>query len=166
MKNVGIHAAMTLAEIGPATDVVAFFNVVVAKLENGVRGTKYPWLTEVLYRNSLKMEDLQFLKQDLQAVEKNLKNISSNSVDLVFFGVDKNNTKLNITEDNLSLVFSRFFSACNMALQCTELFFNEFNEYIPVRLGITDAPYSFEDADRPADEYNKLGTEDQPFWLR
>lgn len=41
MRNVGIHAAMTLAEIGPVSDVKAFFDLVVSLLEDRVRGSKY-----------------------------------------------------------------------------------------------------------------------------
>lgn len=37
-KNVGILAAMTMTEVGPTSDVKAFFNLVLFLLENG---TKY-----------------------------------------------------------------------------------------------------------------------------
>ncbi len=33
---------MALAEVGPASDVKVFFNVVLSLLENGTNGSKYP----------------------------------------------------------------------------------------------------------------------------
>ncbi|PSS47499.1 hypothetical protein C6560_16335 [Enterobacter sp. FS01] len=36
-KIVGILAAITIAEVGPASDVKAFFNLVAFLLENGVK---------------------------------------------------------------------------------------------------------------------------------
>ena len=35
---------MTIAEIGPASDVKGFFNLMASLLENGVKGSKYPWV--------------------------------------------------------------------------------------------------------------------------
>lgn len=45
-KNVGILAAMTMTEVGPASYVKAFFNLVLFLLENGTKGSKYPWVVE------------------------------------------------------------------------------------------------------------------------
>ena len=166
MKNVGILAAMTLAEVGSVSDVKGFFNLIVSLLEKGVRGSKYPYVTEKLYRKSLSYKDLCEVKVELDSIEKELSCISNDNIEWLFFGVDKCNSRLDFEGENLSVVFKHFFKAFDEALECTEVYYQGFNEYIPVRVGFTDAPYYIDDVNRASDEYDSLGPNDPPFWLR
>lgn len=165
MKNVGIHAAMTLAEIGPASDLVVFFNAVTQFLENGKIGSVYPCVTEKLYRRSLKQSELVTTKQQLDSIEDAFSRTSSNGIDWFSLGFDENNTRLNIKQSNLAYIFKRFFSAYSEALECTNAYYQEIKSYIPVRLGFTDAPYYIYDIIRPESEYDALKPDDLPFWL-
>ncbi|QXF34867.1 hypothetical protein B0X70_18120 [Photorhabdus akhurstii] len=166
MKNVGIHAAMTLAEIGTASDINGFFNLVVTLLKHRNKGSKYPWVTENLYRRSLKYEELSSVKRDLDSIERSFSQISAKGIDWMSLGVNVNNTKLNLKGESLSIVFKRLFSAFSEALECTEVYYQELNEYIPVRIGFTDTPYYIDEINRPLEKYDALGPDDPPFWLR
>lgn len=166
MKNVGILAAMTLAELGPVSDVKGFFNLIVSLLENDIRGGKYPWVTEKLYRRSLAYDDLYKVKCELDSIKSNFTCIFSDGIDWLLFGIDKHNSRLNFEGGNLSSVFKRFFEAFDEALECTEIYYQTFKEYIPVRVGFTDTPYYIDDVNRASEQYDALGPNDPPFWLR
>lgn len=165
-KNVGILAAMTIAEIGPASDVKVFFNLVASLLENGVKGSKYPWVMEKLYRGSLAYDELNKTESELDSIKKEFLSISPDNIEWSSFGIDKNISRLNFARGNLFLVFERFFKAFDEASECTEAYFQAFNEYIPVRMGFTDAPHYIDDVNRTTEQYNALGPNDLPFWLR
>lgn len=166
MKNVGILAAMTLAEIGPVSDVKGFFNLIVSLLESDIRGSKYPWVTENLYRRSLAYDDLYKVKVELDSIKNELSYTLNNNVDWLLFGIDKHNSRLNFEGGDLSVVFKRFFKAFDEALECTEVYYQGFNEYIPVRVGFTDTPYYIDDVNRASEQYDALTSDDLPFWLR
>nr|WP_154325001.1 Imm70 family immunity protein [Pantoea sp. 201603H] len=166
MKNVGILAAMTLAEVGPVSDVKSFFNLVVSLLESDIRGSKYPWVTEKLYRRSLAYDELYKVKVELDSIESEFSCILTNNVELLLFGIDERNSRLNFEGRDLSIVFKRFFKAFDEALECTEVYYQGFNEYIPVRVGFTDTPYYIDDVNRASEQYDTLGPNDPPFWLR
>ncbi|MDH2912042.1 immunity 70 family protein [Kosakonia sp. HypNH10] len=89
MKNVGILAAMTLTEVGSASDVKPFFNLVVSLLENGIKGSKYPWVTEKLYSGSLTYDEVYKIKCELDSVSDKFSRFPRNNVDLQSFGMDK-----------------------------------------------------------------------------
>ena len=165
-KNVGILAAMTIAEVGPASDVKAFFNLVLFLLENGTKGSKYPWVVEKLSRGSLAYDELYKVKSELDAIKNEFLSISPGDIEWSSFGVDKNNSQLNFEGGNMFSVFERFFKAFDEALECTEVYYQSFNEYIPVRVGFTDAPHYIDDVNRTSEQYNALGPNDESFWLQ
>ena len=80
--------------------------------------------------------------------------------------MDKNNFRLNLNGNDLHAVFDRLFKAFDEALECTEVYYQGFNEYRPVRIGFTDAPYYIDDVNRASEQCDALGPNDQPFWLR
>ena len=116
-KNVGILAAITIAEVGPASDVKAFFNLVLSLLENGVKGSKYPWVMEKLYRGSLAYDELNKVESELDSIKKEFLSISPDNIEWSSFGVDKNNSRLNFEGENMFSIFKRFFKAFDEAFQ-------------------------------------------------
>lgn len=166
VKKVGVLAAMTLAEIGYETDLSAFFNAVVRLLENDNPGSVYPWVTEKLYRRSLKEDELILVNQQLNDIFDAFSKIDSSSVDLIALGLNFERTAFDINAKKLSTLFKRVFEAYTEALECTVVYRQEFNEYIPVRLGITDTPYYIEDVNRPEYEYESIDISSPPFWLK
>lgn len=157
---------MTLAEVGPASDVKAFFNLVLSLLENGTKGSKYPWVMEKLYRGSLAYDELYKVKNELDSIKNEFSTILTDDIVWSSFGVDKNHSRLNFDAGDLFLVFERFFKAFEEALTSSEAYYQAFNEYIPVILGFTDAPHYIDDVNRTSEQYNALGPNDPPFWLR
>ena len=116
-KNVGILAAMTIAEIGPASDVKGFFNLVASLLENGVKGSKYPWVMEKLYRGSLAYDELNKVESELNSIKKEFLSNSPDNNEWSACGVAKNNSRLNFEGENMFSVFKRFFKAFDEAFQ-------------------------------------------------
>lgn len=165
MKKVGVLAAMTLAEIGFVSDLEAFFNSVVKLLENDTAGSVYPWVTEKLYRRSLKENELILVKQQLDEIHDIFSSSKPSNVNLVDMGLVIENTTFDMNAKNLSTLFKRVFEAYAEALECSVVYRQAFNEYIPVRLGITDAPYYINDVNRPESEYESLDNHSLPFWL-
>ena len=132
---------MTLAEVGSASDVKPFFNLLVSLPDNGIKGSKYPWVTEKLYSGSLPYDEVYKVKCELDSVSDEFSRFSLCNVDLQSFGMDKNNSRLNLNGKNLHAVLDRLFKAFDEALECTEVYYQGVNEYIPVRIGFTDAQY-------------------------
>lgn len=166
MKNVGILAAMTISTLGPASDVDCFFKSIVFFLENGKKGSKYPLVTERLYCRSLDKIELSELKLDLEKIRVELNYIAADSLDINSFGLDKENTRLFLNSNTLADVFSRFFEIIFDAIECTNTFYKEFKEYVPLRIGFTEAPDYILDANRSRDLYDSLSSDELPFWLR
>jgi hypothetical protein len=108
---------MTIAEIGPTSDVKGFFNLVASLLENGVKGSKYPWVMEKLYRGSLAYDELNKVESELDSIKKEFLSISPDNIEWSSFGVDKNNSRLNFEGENMFSVFKRFFKAFDEAFQ-------------------------------------------------
>lgn len=166
MKNVGILAAMTISVLGPASDVDCFFKSIVFFLEGGKRGSKYPLVTERLYRRSLSNNELAGLKMDLEGVRTEFNSIPASSFDISAFWVDKEHTRLILSGNTLADIFSRFFEIIFDAVECSDVFYKEFDEYVPLRIGFADAPDYILDLNRSEDLYNSLASDDLPFWRR
>jgi hypothetical protein len=166
MKNVGVLAAMTISVLGPASDVDCFFKSVVFFLEGGKRGSKYPLVTEKLYCRSLNKNELAELKIDLESVRAEFNSIPADSFDISAFGVDEENTRLLLSGNTLADIFARFFKIIFDAVECSDVFYKEFNEYVPLRIGFTDAPDYIFDVNRSEDLYNSLASNELPFWRR
>ncbi|HID7841048.1 Imm70 family immunity protein [Stenotrophomonas maltophilia] len=166
MKDVGVLAAMTISVLGPASDVDCFFNSVVFFLENGKRGSKYPSVTEKLYCRSLSESELAELKVDLESIRVEFDGIPADGFDKGAFGVDEGSTRLLLNGNTLADIFARFFKVILDAVECSDAFHKEFNEYVPLRLGFTDAPDYIFDVNRPEDLYNSIASDELPFWRR
>lgn len=129
---------MTLAEIGPVSYVKAFFDLVVFSLENGVRGRKYFFVSDKLYKRSLAYDDLYKVKDELNSIETEFLSIHSISINWLLVGINDESTRLNFSNKYLSEIFQRLFKAFNEGLECAEAYYQSFKEYIPVRIGFTD----------------------------
>lgn len=163
MNNVGFLAAMTIFVLGPASDVACFFNSVTCLLEGGERGRRFPYVTERLYRRSLRHDELVFVSRDMLEIEYEFRRLNASEVDFYSLGLDGSSTRLSFEEGDLSEVFFRFFSGFSEVVKCTDLFFSEFGEYVPVRIGFTDGAAALVDISRPVDFYEKL--QGNPLWL-
>ncbi len=132
----------------------------------GERGCKYPSVTERLYCRSINKNELNELSGCLEEIRIEFAQIITESVDLTSFGLDEESTGLPLDGRTLADVFARFFDVILEAIECSNVFYNEFNEYIPLRVGFTDAPDYIFDINRPDDLYESVASDELPFWLR
>lgn len=165
MKNVGILAAMTISVLGPASDVACFFKLIVCFLEGGRRGSKYPAVTERLYLRSIERGELERVKLDLESVRCELYKIPMDIASLEALGLNIESTRLDLNGQTLGEVFARFFEGFFDAIECTYVFYSEFDEYIPLRIGFSDMPDYIVDISRSCDMYESLSPDALPFWL-
>lgn len=166
MKKVGVLAAMTISALGTASEVNCFFTTVVCLLESGVRGARYPAVTERLYRRSLGYAELEGLKLSLKEIKGEFGKLQVDDVGKRFFDLKESSGCLNSSGKTLADVFSRFFETFFEAIECSNVFYDEFKEYVPLRLGFTEAPEYIFDINRPVEQYDSLGLDELPFWLR
>jgi hypothetical protein len=166
MKNVGVLAAMTIATLGSVSDVAFFFNSVVAILEGGGRGSVYPIVTDRLYMRSMGSKEMEALKAAIADIHCRLEGVSVCDVDVERLGLDNENTRLDLNCDSLGALFSPIFRAVLEAVECTSVFFEEFEEEVPLRIGFTDAPDHIFETNRSDEAYEQLSNGDAPFWLR
>ncbi|WP_080931574.1 hypothetical protein XACN24_11180 [Xanthomonas albilineans] len=166
MINVAIISAMTVSVLGPSTDVLTFFNSVVYLLEGGDRGSKFPGVTDRLYCRSIDLNEISEVRGELSNLNLIFSGISVEDVDLSNFGFVESGTWLLLSGSTLSDVFSKLFIKFHEALECAEIFYKEFKDYSPVRIGFSDAPFYISDINRPSADYDALSLDDLPFWLR
>lgn len=166
MRDVGVLAAMTISVLGTASDVDGFFKSIVFFLEGGQKGSKYPLVTELLYCRSLNKNELAELKVSLECISAGFNDILADGFDVSAIGIDAENTRLFLNGNTLADVFSRFFKAIFDAIECSDVFYKEFQEYVPLRIGFTDVPDYIFDVNRSEDLYSSLAADELPFWLR
>lgn len=123
-------------------------------------------VTERLYCRSLGKNELTELKIDLESVRAKFNSIPADSFDISTFGVDEESTRLLLNGNTLADIFTRFFKIIFDAIECSDVFYKEFNEYVPLRIGFTDAPDYIFDVNRSEDLYNSLASDELPFWRR
>ncbi|MGC6388438.1 hypothetical protein ACMV8I_12360 [Ewingella sp. S1.OA.A_B6] len=110
--------------------------------------------------------DLYKVKDELNSIKTEFSSIHSISINWLLVGIDDESTRLDFSNKYLPEIFQHLFKAFNEGLECTKAYYQSFKEYIPVRIGFTDAPYYIDDINRPSEQYDVLGPEDLPFWLR
>ncbi|MNT75150.1 hypothetical protein D3C72_2140230 [compost metagenome] len=66
----------------------------------------------------------------------------------------------------MGTVFFRYFDLFSKAKNSTVSFLDEFGIYQPVRILASDMPALMVEKKRPLNEYDALGLDDLPFWLR
>lgn len=166
MKNIGILGAMTIHSLGAAPDVECFFKAIVMLLEGGEKGSRYPFITVRLYSHSLKKDEMHELKRSLESVRAEFSKISARDFDATSVGVDEKSTRLILNSDTIASVFANYFEALLDAIECSYVFYEEFKEYVPLRIGFTDVPDYIYDVNRSDELYESIGADELPFWLR
>ncbi|HYD41357.1 MAG TPA: hypothetical protein VEB43_11060 [Anaeromyxobacter sp.] len=163
MKTVALKGGVFLSELGPASDVDAFFQSIRAFVSEPTT-LGLDLLLDRLYRRYLTAEQLPRAAALMQHVEARFASLSANVLHQVGLG---KMTRLQTGHGTLADVFAPFFetfrecaeSASETAAACTDL--PDF-EYLPVRLIRSEEPWFSVDDDRPLAEYDRL--EGEPFW--
>ncbi|WP_051237770.1 hypothetical protein [Franconibacter pulveris] len=62
--------------------------------------------------------------------------------------------------------YLKYISGIETCIESAKLFYESWSIYQPVKVGITDVPFYLDDKRRPLEQYDALGPDDLPFWLR
>ncbi|WP_118988332.1 hypothetical protein [Photorhabdus sp. CRCIA-P01] len=166
MKNIGFHGGHTVYEHGPASDVIVFFQCITVYAEHVQSEYDFSLLTDRLYRRYLKQNELRPAMELMSIVECLFGKVQSNTVDWKMMEVNFELTKLDLNQLTLNLVFTDYFRRFVDAKESAESFLNTFKIYQPVKIVISDLPWFIDDKNRPLEQFDALGPDDPPFWLR
>ncbi|QQC64328.1 hypothetical protein [Paraburkholderia ginsengisoli] len=166
MRTIGFDGGHSIYELGPAQDVVLFFECVKAYAEHDHPETDWSLLTDRLYRRYLRREELRpalglmMQVQEIFALKPAKSAIEWNPNMLG----DLQKSWLSSDQATLADVFERYFERFEKACNSAESFFESFSIYQPVRVVISDTPGFMRDKNKPLAEYDAL--EGKPFWLQ
>ncbi|ELW9547401.1 hypothetical protein FPV33_21735 [Klebsiella aerogenes] len=137
MKHVGFIGGSSMVELGFPSEMDDFFSF----FFNNLKGNKNHAVLDRLYRKYVRLEDLD----EISKITQELKGYLSPDIK------DK---------------YSKYISGIETCIESAKLFYESWNIYQPVRVGITDAPFYIDDKRRTLDQYDALSPEELPFWLR
>ncbi|MFM0546983.1 hypothetical protein PQR29_19880 [Paraburkholderia strydomiana] len=166
MNKIGFDGGHSIYELGPAPDVVLFFDCVKIYAEWDHPEQDWSLLTDRLYRRYLRREELKpallLMGQVRQLFVQRPAKSSIEWEAKVLANSEKSG--LNPEQPTLAEVFSKYFEHFASACGSAESFVDAFNIYQPVRVVISDLPGFARDKNKPLAEYDAL--EGEPFWLR
>jgi hypothetical protein len=163
MANVGFCGGSTLLELGPTSDMQAFFGCVelaVARLPQGDGGL----LTDRLYRRYLKLEQLDAASEMLEQITGILSRTRTKDIDWASIHRNPASTQLLLSAATVDQVVDRYLKGAQDLIDDARSFEKRFGVYQPVMTIISDLPRFLIDEQRPLAEYDAL--EGEPIWLR
>ncbi|EMD2717158.1 hypothetical protein ACFO72_003802 [Enterobacter roggenkampii] len=137
MKHVGFIGGSSIVELGSPSEMEDFFSF----FFNNLKENKNHAILERLYKKYVRLEELDEIKQITQELKDSL-------------------------APDIKDKYSKYISGIEICIESAKLFYESWNIYQPVRVGITDLPYYIDDKRRPLSQYDTLGPEELPFWLR
>ncbi|WCG83206.1 hypothetical protein [Pectobacterium sp. A5351] len=172
MKTIGFSGGDLVVELGTVNDFSLFFQCI-----NNVTKLNYPdedWdiLVDRLYKRYLRLEELSLAKEKMNRVRDLFSIFPSTSIDWDHkMIVCREKSWINPNQAMLSDIFKRYFEAFLECVESAEINYQLFNsyqgyEYEAVKTVISDLPWFIEDKNRPLEQYDALGPDDLPFWLR
>lgn len=161
LNNTGFTGGRFMAVLGYQTDMSAFFKCV---NDYGVNDAHDDWrlITDRLYCRYIAREDWDRSLELMKEIEASFANIDGQSVD--WDALLGNKTLLDITGDNLAIIFEKFFIQFAEVIDDAHCYYNERGKYEPIKTILTD--------DEPFQYYYKTTLEEydaltgDPFWLR
>ncbi|CAE6865569.1 hypothetical protein R69746_08071 [Paraburkholderia aspalathi] len=166
MRKIGFTGGARVSELGPASDVVLFFECIKTYVERANPETDWCLLTDRLYRRYLRREELKPAMELMRLVREIFaKQPTKTSVEWdAEMLSNPQRTSLNPDRQSLASVFSEYFDSFEAVCGSAESFAETFNIYQPVRIAISDLPGLARDKNKPLAEYDAL--EGKPFWLQ
>jgi len=166
IRKIGVMGGDSIYELGPVKDVVLFFECLNYFIVNHHSEQDWSLLTDRFYRRYLRIEELEPAGELMRKVKEIFSGLANNEVDWGQ-GIqgDINKTWLDAQQPTLDLIFSKYFSnfenAVNSAIHNKE----KYGEYFPVRLSISNGIIFVLEEKRPLSQYDELIVTDEPFWL-
>lgn len=171
-RNIGIFGGGSIRILGPVSDVVLFFGCIKSFAVPEFPENNLALITDRLYRRYLKIEELDSAKKLMEEIHMIFSKTPSGAIEWGDAMLGKQEkTILNPDLDTLSDVFSKYFNSffyCVGAARSSYESFKDYPDYKyePVRIGISNVPNFMLDERRPLSDYDSLGDEEKPFWLR
>lgn len=165
MRKIGFHGGHTIYELGPAPDMMLFFDCLKTYAEQDHPEQDWSLLTDRLYRRYLRREELDKASTLMEQVRQIFAGLPASAIDWdtsMLGNVEK--TWLDSNQPTLVDVFSKYFENFAKACGSAKSFVEAFNIYQPVRVMISDLPGFARDKNKPLAEYDAL--EGKPFWLQ
>jgi hypothetical protein len=164
MRTIGFVGGPTISELGPVADVQLFFDCICSLVAPAAPDRNWSLLTDRLYRRYLRREELAPAQALMDEVQKRFGAIPSSTLDWSDITASAEASRLDRSKAKLAEVFSAYFERFARCRESSELFFQTWQSYQPLKIVITDLPDYFTDEDRPPEEYDSL--EGEPFWKR
>lgn len=163
MKRVGFQGGSSIFELGIASDMVCFFSVIREKVE--LSGSDL-LILDRLFRRYLRLEDLMEATIFMLRSQDCLSGIPNRVIELESLGWRSDNSFLDMACSNYAEVFIKYFDGFEYCVESAKGFYEDWGVYKPVRTIVCDMPGYMVEKLRLLDEYDNLGPNDLPFWLR
>jgi hypothetical protein len=164
MRTIAFFGGPTISELGPVADVQLFFHCIRSLVVPAAPDRNWSLLTDRLYRRYLRREELAPAQALMDEVQKRFGAIPSSTVDWGDITASAAVSRLDPSKATLAEVFSAYFERFARCRESAEIFFETWQRYQPLKIGIADLPDSVADQDRPLEEYESL--QGKPFWKR
>lgn len=170
MRKIGFDGGSSLCELGPASDVVLFFDCLRTYAEQMHPEQDWSLLTDRLYRRYLRLDELEAASALMEQVRQLFAGLPASAVDWdpsILGNIEK--TWLDPKQATLADVFRKYFEHFAHCVESARLGYETFKSYPgytyqPVRVVISDLPGFARDKNKPLAEYDEL--EGKPFWLQ
>jgi hypothetical protein len=168
MRTIGFDGGSSLYELGPASDVILFFQCLDVYAVKREMYDGWSLLTDRLYRRYVRMVDNERTSFLMDRVQSSFEREATDSaIDWNNFNSDQ--SWLEPSRSTLADLFSRYFEGFSRCIESAKLNYETFKEYSgysyePVRIVISDLTGFARDKNKSLGEYDAL--EGQPFWLQ
>ncbi|WP_321852795.1 hypothetical protein [Paraburkholderia tropica] len=171
MRKIGFAGGSSICELGTASDVNLFFDLLRFYVEDEHPDTDWTLLTDRLYRRYLRSEETGHalaLMERVRAIFAEKPAHTSVEWDQQMLA-DHERSWLDATQPTLADVFQKYFASFAYCVESAKLNYEAFKaypsySYEPVRTVISDLPGFARDKNKPLEEYDAL--EGKPMWLR
>jgi hypothetical protein len=164
MRTIGFFGGSTISELGPVADVQLFFDCLGSLVVPASPDRNWSLLTDRLYRRYLRREELTPAQALMDEVQERFGDLPSSTVDWGDITAPGAVSRLDPLKATLADVFSAYFERFERCRNSAEMFFETWQRYLPLKIGIADLPDYLADEDRPLEEYESL--QGEPLWKR
>lgn len=109
MGSIGFDGGHSVYELGPSSDVAAFFKAVEKYAAIGERKQDYELITDRLYRRYLRQEELDGAAALMSEIRIVFSKVLKERFDLKEFDIDGAQTRLHLNQPTVAEIFSDYF---------------------------------------------------------
>jgi len=166
IRKVGFIGGGNAYELGPLKDMVLFFDCLGYFVVKHNSEQDWRLLTDRFYRRYLRIEELEPAGKLMKKVKEIFSGLAGDEVNWRWdMQGDENQTWLDARQPTLDIIFSKYFMNFDNVVDSAINFNEEYGEYFPVRISITNSIIFAVEKMRPLNQYDELTAKDEPFWL-